>query len=90
MLPFADNSRGTPLSPSHPRPGNQPIPNNNQVGLVEALHDHLKGELAGAAVTLGGALDGQAGHAGVCADGDGVFLKAALLYLSSEEVCLYV
>lgn len=57
---------------------------------MEALHDHLKGELAGAAVTLGGALDGQAGHAGVCADGDGVFLKAALLYLSSEEVCLYV
>lgn len=57
---------------------------------MEALHDHLKGELAGAAVTLGGALDGQAGYAGVCADGEGVFLKAALLYLSGEEVCVRV
>lgn len=58
----------------------------DQVALVEALHDHLKGESAGAAVTLGGALDGQAGYGGVCADGEGVFLKAALLYLSSREV----
>lgn len=62
---------------------------NNQVGLVEALHDHLKGKLADAGASLGGALDGQAGYGGVCADGEGVFLKAVLLYLSSEEVWFY-
>lgn len=57
-----------------------------QVGLVEALHDYLKGKLGAAAVTLGDALQGQAGYGGVCADGDGAFLETALLYLSSQEV----
>lgn len=92
---FADKSLGgtpllTPLRPRPPSRGQPVLPiTNNQVGLVEALHDHLKGKLAAAAVTLGGALDGQAGYGGVCADGEGVFLKAALLYLSSEEVQMF-
>ncbi|CAB1111580.1 unnamed protein product [Ectocarpus sp. CCAP 1310/34] len=57
-----------------------------RVGLVETLHAHLKGKPGSAAVTLGGALEGRAGYGGVCADGEGVFLKTALLYLSSQQV----
>ncbi|CAM9213321.1 unnamed protein product, partial [Ectocarpus sp. 13 AM-2016] len=57
-----------------------------RVGLVETLHAHVKGKPGSAAVTLGGALEGRAGYGGVCADGEGVFLKTALLYLSSQQV----
>lgn len=53
---------------------------------METLHAHLKGKPGSAAVTLGGALEGRAGYGGVCADGEGVFLKTALLYLSSQQV----
>lgn len=77
-----------PLHPSSSlRPaGKQSVPNTTQVGLVEALHAHLKGKPGSAAVTLGGALEGKAGYGGVCADGEGAFLKTALLYLSSQQV----
>lgn len=61
----------------------------SQIGLVEALHDHLKGRVA-APVTLGAVPDSSQEKGGVCADRDGVFLKAALLYLSSEEVRRFV
>lgn len=66
--------------------GKQSVPNTTQVGLVETLHAHLKGKPGSAAVTLGGALEGRAGYGGVCADGEGAFLKTALLYLSSQQV----
>ncbi|CAM9141767.1 unnamed protein product [Scytosiphon promiscuus] len=63
-----------------------PLDAERRVGLVMALHDYLKGKLGAAAVTLGDALQGQAGYGGVCADGEGAFLKPALLYLSSQQV----
>ena len=54
---------------------------------MEALHDHLKGKAA-APVSLGAVPDNQE-KGGVCADRDGVFLKAALQYLSSLEVWMH-
>lgn len=58
-----------------------------QVALIEALHEHLKGKLASSStMSLGAALQGQGGYGGVCGDGDGMFLRTALLYLSSQEV----
>lgn len=68
-----------------------PSPPHSQIGLVEALHDHLKGKAGSAPMTLGAVLQGQAGKSGggvdgVCADREGVLLKTALLYLSSQEV----
>lgn len=84
-MPQAIISMGGIIMNHATRPSGGKTP-NEQVGLVEALHDHLKGKLGAAAVTLGGALQGQAGYGGVCADGKGAFLKAALLYLSTEQV----
>lgn len=61
-----------------------------QVGLVEALHDHLKGSLPPAPANLGAVPEAQGGKGGVCADSEGVFLKTALLYLASKEVSVEV
>lgn len=56
-----------------------------QVKLLEALHDHLKGLAADTSEVKPGRAS-QPGKSGDCADGDGVFLKTALLYLASDEV----
>lgn len=53
---------------------------------METLHDHLKGTVPTAPPNLGAVPDVQGVKSGHCADGEGVFLKTALLYLSSREV----